>query len=127
MILLGLLNINKSTLHHYQGYNHMLTYDLFQHNVVVVQQQPQVVQPIRRSGNSDYGTPALVFAIGVTMFIVFFGCWWSLICSIAGIIFAANVSIHVCVYVVCPVLIALPDPIPSSLYIRCDSSGYCLL
>lgn len=73
----------------------MLTYDLFsfQHNVVVVTQQPQVVQPIRRTGNSDYGTPALVFAIGVTMFIVFFGCWWSLICSIAGIIFAANVSV----------------------------------
>ena len=74
---------------------HMLTYDLlFQHNVVVVTQQPQVVQPVLyRRGNSDYGTPALVFALVITVFIVFCGCWWSLICSIAGIVFAANVSV----------------------------------
>ena len=72
----------------------MLTYDLFQNNVVVVTQQPQVVQPVRyTAGNSDYGTPALVFALVITVFIVLCGCWWSLICSIAGIIFASNVSV----------------------------------
>ena len=68
-------------------------YTSFQHNVVVVNQQPQVHAVHYTARNSDYGTGALVFAIVVTFFIIFFGCWWSLICSIAGIAFAANVSI----------------------------------
>ena len=67
-------------------------YSSFQHNVVVVNQQPQVHAVHYTARNSDYGTGALVFAIIVTFFIIFFGCWWSLICSIAGIAFAANVS-----------------------------------
>ena len=64
---------------------------VFQSNVVVIQ-QPQVVHTVRSTGTSDYGTGALVLAIGVTLFIVFCGCWWSLICSIAGIALAVNVS-----------------------------------
>lgn len=72
-------------------------YTSFQHNVVVVNQQPQVQAVHYAARNSDYGTGALVFAIVVTFFIIFFGCWWSLICSIAGIAFAANVSNTYCV------------------------------
>ena len=63
----------------------------------MVQHQPQPVQRVQyRTGNSDYGAGAMVFAIGVTIFVVFFGCWWSLICTIAGIMFAANVSAFEC-------------------------------
>ena len=64
-----------------------------QTNVVVVQQQPQVaISRVQYTGSSDYGTGALIFAMGVTFFILFFGCWWSLICSFIGIALAANVS-----------------------------------
>ena len=76
----------------------------------MVQQQPQAVHQVHHARNSDYGTPALVFAIGVTFFIVFFGCWWSLICSIAAIAFAANVSLFNFVIIQC-----IPDH--SQLYL----------
>ena len=60
--------------------------------MVVIQQPQQVVQTVRPTGSSDYGSGAMIIAIGVTIFIVLFGCWWSLICSIAGIVLASNVS-----------------------------------
>ena len=77
----------------YTNEAHIVTnhHGAFQHNVVVIQ-QPQVVHTVHPTGTSDYGTETLVLAIGVSLFTVFIGCWWSLICSIAGIALAVNVS-----------------------------------
>ncbi len=50
-----------------------------------------------RPGNyqSDAGQGALVFAIIITLFALVCGCWWSIVCSIPGMVFASSVS---CVY-----------------------------
>lgn len=72
-------------------------------NTVVVQAQPTpVVQTVYQPGSSgEYGLPALVFAIVVTAFIFFCGCWWALLCTGIGIALAIGVSpvYSVCVYV----------------------------
>ncbi len=64
-------------------------------NVVVVGQQPRPASTtVYRQYSGDYASGALIFAIFATFCVFFFGCWWSLICSIVAIVFAINVSDH---------------------------------
>lgn len=59
-------------------------------NVVLVQHQPQpaVVALHRYHAPGDQG---MVLAVIATFIIVFFGCWFGLICTIPAIILASNV------------------------------------
>ncbi len=64
-----------------------------QQNNVVVMQQAAPVTIVRPSiHQSDAGQGALVFAIIITLFALVCGCWWSIVCSIPGIVFASSVS-----------------------------------
>ncbi|XP_064390765.1 uncharacterized protein LOC135338522 isoform X2 [Halichondria panicea] len=63
-------------------------------NVVVVQQSaaafPVVVRP--DGYQPEAGQAALVFAMIITIFSLIFGCWWSVVCSIPGIVFANSAT-----------------------------------
>ncbi len=63
-------------------------------NVVVVQQSAGVIPVVARPVNyqPDAGHAALMFAMIITVFSLIFGCWWGIICSIPGIVFANAVS-----------------------------------
>ena len=63
-------------------------------NVVVVQQSAAVIPVIVRPDGyqSDAGQPALVFSMIITIFALICGCWWSIVCSIPGMVFATSVS-----------------------------------
>ena len=60
-------------------------------NVVVVQQQPRPAV-IGRRYRGDTTTGPLIFAIVVTFFGLFTGCFWVLVCSLPALLFAFNVS-----------------------------------
>ncbi|XP_064407026.1 cell death-inducing p53-target protein 1 homolog [Halichondria panicea] len=64
-----------------------------QQNNVVVMQQAAPVTIVRPSiHQSDAGQGALVFAIIITLFALVCGCWWSIVCSIPGIVFASSAT-----------------------------------
>jgi len=58
-------------------------------NVVLVQQQPQAVVTTVHHGYAP-GDQGMVLAVISTFVVVFFFCWFSLICTIPAIIFASN-------------------------------------
>jgi len=60
-------------------------------NVVLVQQQPQAVVTTVHHGYAP-GDQGMVLAVISTFVVVFFFCWFSLICTIPAIVFASNVS-----------------------------------
>ncbi len=65
-------------------------------NVVVVQQTAAAVPVVVRPDGyqPDAGQGALVFAMIITIIALIFGCWWSIVCSIPGIVFASSVRDH---------------------------------
>lgn len=64
-----------------------------QQNVTVVMQQPTpVTTTVRPNRRPEMGIAAMVFAIITTIFIASFGCWWSLPCTIIGIVLGVTVS-----------------------------------
>ncbi len=66
-------------------------------NVVVVQQSAAAVFPVvvRPDGyRPDAGQPALLFSMIITIFALVCGCWWSIVCSIPGMVFATSVSFN---------------------------------
>ena len=63
-------------------------------NTVVVAAQPQhTVQTttVYQTGSSDYGLPAVIFAVAITVCLLSLGCWWGIICS--GIAIALGVGV----------------------------------
>ena len=71
-------------------------------NVVVVQQSAAVIPVVTRPEGyqPEAGQAALVFAMIITILALIFGCWWSIICSIPGMVFASSVSVCVYMYTV---------------------------
>ncbi len=62
--------------------------------MVVVQQSAGVVPAVVANYQPDAGHAALMLAMVVTIMSLVCGCWWSIICSIPGIIFANAVSFN---------------------------------
>ena len=67
-------------------------------NVVVVQAQPQatVTSTVFRSGSAEFGIPALIFAVAITICLLSLGCWYAILCSGIAIALAAGVSPPYC-------------------------------
>ena len=63
-------------------------------NVVVVQAQPQatVTSTVYRTGSGEFGIPALIFAVAITICLLSLGCWHAILCSGIAIALAAGVS-----------------------------------
>lgn len=64
-------------------------------NIVVVAQQPTAVPTTVQVTKPNAGQGPYIAALTVTMLAVFFGCWWSLVCSISAIYLANNVGYDV--------------------------------
>jgi hypothetical protein len=58
--------------------------------VVTAQPQPAVHTTVYQSGNSEYGLPAIIFAVAITVCVLSLGCWWAIVCS--GIAIALGVG-----------------------------------
>ena len=78
----------------------MITYTIVYHTHVhtlqapAIRSQPQPVVARPYQYHSDIGQNALMLAIAVTIFLFVFGCFWGMICSCIGVVFASNVSTH---------------------------------
>ncbi len=95
-------------------------------NVVVVQQQAAAVPVIARplGYQPDAGNAALMFALVVTIISLVCGCWWSIVCSIPGVVFANAVSrIQAICIMYCILNIAICDGVGSK---ECESLHHVL-
>lgn len=62
-------------------------------NTVVVTSQPTPqVHTVYHRGNSEYGLPAIIFAVAITVCFLSLGCWHAILCSAIGIALAVGVS-----------------------------------